>query len=135
MSSKSLTSGDRLSSLQSSSSSSDNTYQGGGLSAATQTTAAACNPTKRLLLLLVLLQDDELVVTGDTHLSYNAAAVNGRIRASQTTINYLNEVDGLGCTWLEMNDSVELQNKKILYQRADVTEEHQKRPRPALLSI
>lgn len=59
---------------------------------------------------------------------------DGRIGAGQAAIKYLNEVDGLGCTWLDMNDSVESQNKKIsFYQRADVTEEDRKRPRVLVL--
>ena len=42
--------------------------------------------------------------------------------------------EGLGCTWLDADDSVELKNQKLAwYQYADVTEEDKKRPRVLVL--
>ena len=58
---------------------------------------------------------------------------DGRIGAGHSARNYLSK-SGLGCTWLDTDDSVELQNKKIsFYQRADATDEDRKRPRVLVL--
>ena len=58
---------------------------------------------------------------------------DGRIGAGQYARQFL-EDSGLGCTSLEVDDSVEVQNKKIeFYQRPDATEEDRKRPRALVL--
>lgn len=58
---------------------------------------------------------------------------DGRIGAGNSARKYL-EASGLGCTWLDVNDSVEEQNRKIsFYQRADSTVEDHERPRVLVL--
>lgn len=58
---------------------------------------------------------------------------DGRINAGAFASKYL-EDSGLGCTWLQANDSVEEQNRKIsYYQRPDSTAEDKDRPRVLVL--
>jgi superfamily II DNA or RNA helicase len=58
---------------------------------------------------------------------------DGRIGAGIAARKYL-EDSGLGCTYLDVDDSVETKNKKIAwYQRGDATEEDKKRPRVLVL--
>lgn len=58
---------------------------------------------------------------------------DGRIAAGHSARRYL-EDSGLGCTWLAVDDPVEVQNRKIaFYQRPDSTEEDRKRPRVLVL--
>jgi hypothetical protein len=58
---------------------------------------------------------------------------DGRIGAGNAARGFLN-ASGLGCTWLDPEDSVETKNKKLSwYQTGDATEEDRKRPRVLLL--
>jgi hypothetical protein len=58
---------------------------------------------------------------------------DGRIGAGNFARKFLLE-SGLGCTWLAIDDSVELQNQKIsFYQRSDATDEDRERPRVLVL--
>jgi len=58
---------------------------------------------------------------------------DGRIGAGIAARHYL-EASGLGCTYLDMNDTVETKNKKIAwYQHGDATAEDKQRPRVLVL--
>ncbi|KAL7528098.1 hypothetical protein ACHAXR_002266 [Thalassiosira sp. AJA248-18] len=59
---------------------------------------------------------------------------DGRIGAGDVARDCLMKEEGLGCTWLDENDTVEEKNKKLAwYQYGDVTEEDKKRPRCLVL--
>jgi site-specific DNA-cytosine methylase len=58
---------------------------------------------------------------------------DGRIGAGIAARRHM-EASGLGCTYLDVDDSVETKNKKIAwYQHGDATEEDKKRPRVLVL--
>ncbi len=58
---------------------------------------------------------------------------DGRIGAGDVARDFLMQ-DGLGCTWLDKDDSVEQKNKKLAhYQYADITAEDKERPRVLIL--
>jgi hypothetical protein len=58
---------------------------------------------------------------------------DGRINAGEFAHRYLTD-SSLGCTWLQADDSVEEQNRKIsYYQRPDTTTEDEARPRVLVL--
>ena len=59
---------------------------------------------------------------------------DGRIGAGDVARDCLMREEGLGCTWLDEDDTVEEKNKKLAwYQYGDVTEEDKKRPRVLVL--
>lgn len=59
---------------------------------------------------------------------------DGRIGAGDAARDFLMNEEGLGCTWLDDNDTVQEKNKKLSwYQYGDVTEEDKKRPRVLVL--
>jgi hypothetical protein len=59
---------------------------------------------------------------------------DGRIGAGDAARDFLLQEDGLGCTWLDKNDTVEEKNKKIgWYQHGDATAEDRQRPRVLVL--
>jgi len=59
---------------------------------------------------------------------------DGRIGAGDYARDCLMAEDGLGCTWLDKEDSVQAKNKKLAwYQYGDVTEEDKRRPRVLVL--
>jgi hypothetical protein len=61
---------------------------------------------------------------------------DGKIGAGDLAREFLfaEDAGGIGCTWLDMEDSVEEKNKKIAwYQRGDATEEDRARPRVLVL--
>ena len=59
---------------------------------------------------------------------------DGRIGAGEAAREFLMEEEGLGCTGLDADDSVQVKNKKLAwYQYADVTEEDKVRPRVLVL--
>jgi len=60
---------------------------------------------------------------------------DGRIAAGSAAVNALS-TEGLGCTYLALDDTVQQKNKKIAwYQHADVTEEDKRRPRVLVLNF
>ena len=60
---------------------------------------------------------------------------DGRIAAGSAAVNAL-ATEGLGCTYLALDDTVQQKNKKIAwYQHADVTEEDKGRPRVLVLNF
>jgi hypothetical protein len=61
--------------------------------------------------------------------------VDGRIGAGASACKFL-KGSGLGCTWLDSEDSVEMKNKKIAwYQTGDATPEDRARPRVLVLKF
>lgn len=59
---------------------------------------------------------------------------DGRIGAGEVARQFLMNEEGLGCTWLDSEDTVQVKNKKLAwYQYADVTEEDKQRPRVLVL--
>lgn len=59
-------------------------------------------------------------------------AIGGGVAARE----FLSAEDGLGCTWLDSADSVQVKNEKIAwYQSGDVTEEDRARPRVLVLNF
>ena len=81
---------------------------------------------------LVRIVKGILARKGDEHTKILVFA-DGRIGAGIAARHYL-EGCGLGCTYLDVDDSVETKNKKIAwYQRGDATAEDRKRPRVLVL--
>ena len=59
---------------------------------------------------------------------------DGRIGGGFAAREALQAEQGLGCTWLDPNDSIEVRNKKISwYQHGDATDEDRARPRVLVL--
>lgn len=90
-----------------------------------QNAETECRGKELVRIVKEILADDEhtkIIVFAD-----------GRIGAGNAARSYL-EASGLGCTHLDVSDSVEAKNKKIAwYQRGDATEEDKKRPRVLVL--
>lgn len=81
---------------------------------------------------LVRIVEEILARKGDEHTKI-LVFTDGRIGAGIAARHYL-EASGLGCTYLDVEDSVETKNKKIAwYQRGDATAEDKKRPRVLVL--
>jgi len=81
---------------------------------------------------LVRICNEILSRKGDEHVKI-IVFTDGRIGAGNAAREALNKA-GLGCTFLEADDSVETKNQKISwYQTGDATEEDRKRPRVLVL--
>lgn len=81
---------------------------------------------------LVQICKEILKRKGDEHTKI-LVFTDGRIGASAAARQFL-DVSGLGCTWLDSDDSVATKNKKISwYQTGDATPEDRARPRVLVL--
>ena len=81
---------------------------------------------------LVKIVKEILARKGDEHTKI-IVFTDGRIGAGIAAREFL-EASGLGCTYLDVDDTVEMKNKKIAwYQRGDATEEDRRRPRVLVL--